>query len=94
MTNTLLPLANPLVEADQLRTTSSQLDGIPSDLEQSLRFVGARLIQAAGIYLHIPQELLAQAVVIFYRFYVGAEGGSFFVDGVQVRTAAAEFADR
>ena len=80
----LSSLSNPLVTPDQLSSTSSQLDGVPPDLEASLRFAGAQLTQAAGILLQLPQELIAQAIVIFYRFYTGPEGGSFRINAVKV----------
>jgi hypothetical protein len=70
------PLANPLATVTQLETSGSQLDGIPADLEDSIRFAGARLTQAAGILLRLPQEVIAQAIIIFTRFWVGPEGGS------------------
>ena len=85
----LSSLTNPLVTADQLLHTSSQLDGVPSELEVSLRFFGAQLTQAAGILLRLPQELTAQATVIFYRFFVGSEGGSFKLNAVKVTPLAA-----
>ncbi|THX60335.1 hypothetical protein D6D08_08768 [Aureobasidium pullulans] len=56
--------------------TASQLDRIPGDLEVSIRFEGSRLIQAAGVLLHLPQELIAEAIIIFARFWLGPEGGS------------------
>ena len=77
-------LANPLVTAEQLSTTSSRLDGISADLESSLRYAGAQLTQAAGILLRLPQEIIVQAIVTFYRYYVGAEGGSFRVNPLKV----------
>ncbi|PSN67261.1 hypothetical protein BS50DRAFT_493770 [Corynespora cassiicola Philippines] len=70
------PLANPLATIAQLETSGSRLDGIPPDLENSIRFAGARLTQAAGILLRLPQEVIAQAIVVFLRFWVGPEGGS------------------
>ena len=73
----ILTLSNPLVTPEQLSNSSSQLDGLPADLETSIRYTGALLTQAAGILLRLPQETVAQAVVIFTRFYVGPEGGSF-----------------
>ncbi|KAG8525696.1 uncharacterized protein KY384_000456 [Bacidia gigantensis] len=78
----LTSLTNPLITPDQLTTTSSRLDGIHTSLEASLRLKGAQLTQAAGILLHLPQPLIAQAIVIFYRFYTGSEGGSFFVNSL------------
>ena len=73
----IFALSNPLVTAEQLENTASQSDGVPPDLERSLRYHGALLTQAAGILLKLPQEIVAQAIVIFERFYVGSEGGSF-----------------
>ena len=78
-------LSNPLATISQLSTSSSQLDGVPASLETSLRFAGAQLTQAAGILLRLPQEIIAQAIVIFYRFYLGSEGGSFRINAVKVR---------
>jgi hypothetical protein len=69
-------LANPLASTAQLSSSGSQLDGVPADLEDSIRFAGASLTQAAGILLRLPQEIIAQAVIIFTRFWVGPEGGS------------------
>lgn len=77
-------LANPLSTVEQLSSSGSQLDGIPADLEDSIRFAGARLTQAAGILLRLPQEIIAQAIVIFTRFWVGAEGGSLRLYGAKV----------
>ena len=81
----LYSLSNPLATVEQLSTSSSQLDGVPADLESSLRFAGAQLTQTAGILLRLPQEIIAQAIVIFYRFYVGSEGGSSRINAVNVQ---------
>jgi hypothetical protein len=70
------PLVNPQVTPTQLETSGSQLDGIPRDLEDSVRFAGAQLTQAAGVLLRLPQEVVAQAIIVFMRFWVGSEGGS------------------
>lgn len=80
----LLSLSNPLATVEQLSNSSSQLDGVPSDLESSVRFAGTQLTQAAGILLRLPQEVIAQAIIIFARFYVGPEGGSFLINAAQV----------
>ena len=81
----LSSLSNSLATVDQLSNSSSQLDGVPADLESSLRFTGAQLTQAAGILLRLPQEIIAQAIVLFQRFYIGSEGGSFRINAVKVR---------
>jgi hypothetical protein len=79
------PLANPLATVAQLEESGSRLDGVPADLENSIRFAGARLTQAAGILLRLPQEVIAQAVVVFMRFWIGSEGGSLVELGAKVR---------
>ncbi|KAJ4305446.1 hypothetical protein N0V90_000977 [Kalmusia sp. IMI 367209] len=82
------PLANPLATVAQLETSGSQLDGIPPNLENSARFAGAQLTQAAGVLLRLPQEVIAQALVVFMRFWTGPEGGSLAEFGVQQVSAA------
>ncbi|KAF2267901.1 cyclin-like protein [Lojkania enalia] len=77
------PLANPLATVAQLESSSSQLNGIPLDLEDSIRFAGARLTQAAGVLLRLPQEVIAHAIVIFTRFWAGSEGGSLLEYGAE-----------
>ena len=80
----LASLSNPLITVEQLSSSSSQLDGVSSEIESSVRLAGALLTQAAGILLRLPQQLIAQAIVIFTRFYVGPEGGSFLFNAAQV----------
>jgi len=77
-------LANPLATPDQFSSSGSELDGIPKDLETSLIFGGARLSQIAGTLLRLPQDIVAQAIVIFTRFWSGAEGGSLREYAVKV----------
>lgn len=69
-------LANPLVTSTQLQTSASRLDGVPGDVENSVRYEASRLIQVGGILLRLPQEIIAQAIVIFQRFLIGSDGGS------------------
>src|SRR5437762_1127087 len=69
-------LSNPLVTPAQLVNSSSSLDGIPAELETSVLYAGAQLTQAAGVLLRLPQDIIAQAIVIFTRFWIGPEGGS------------------
>ncbi|KAI9851173.1 MAG: hypothetical protein M1838_004282 [Thelocarpon superellum] len=52
------------------------MDAVPADLEISIRFAGSQLTQAAGILLRLPQDIIAQAIVLFTRFWVGPDGGS------------------
>ena len=77
-------LLNPLATPEQLATSGSQLDGVSPDLENSIRYAGARLTQMAGILLRLPQDVIAQAIVIFTRFWVGSEGGSMQQYGATV----------
>lgn len=46
-------LVNPLATADQLAASPSQSDGVPSDMETSLRWAASTLIQSAGILLRL-----------------------------------------
>ncbi len=80
----LLSLSNPLVTIEQLSSSSSQLDGISNQLENSVRLAGAKLTQGAGILLGLPQQVIVQAIVIFTRFYAGPEGGSLLLNSAQV----------
>lgn len=82
-------LTNPLVTSAHLETSASQLDGVPKDLEDSIRYETTRLLQLAGILLKLPQELIAQAVVILSRYWSGPDGGSLLeVDAKDVAAAA------
>ncbi|OJD39767.1 cyclin domain-containing protein [Diplodia corticola] len=82
-------LSNPLATPAQLAQSGSQLDGVPTDLEDSIRFAGQRLTQAAGILLRLPQDIVAQAIVVFTRFWIGSEGGSLKDYGAKDVSAAA-----
>ncbi|PGH28772.1 hypothetical protein GX50_08485 [[Emmonsia] crescens] len=81
-------LSNPLATPAQLETSSSSLDSIPADLEASIRYAAVRLTQAAGVLLHLPQDVIAQAIVMFTRFWVGPEGGSLAVYSAKDISAA------
>ncbi|KAJ5665575.1 uncharacterized protein N7477_008023 [Penicillium maclennaniae] len=84
-TNGLKHLSNALATPDQLSRSSSSIDGVPSDLETSIRCAGAQLTQAAGVLLHLPQDVIAQAIVIFTRFWLGADGGSLRIYSAKAR---------
>ena len=62
-------LWNPLVTAQQLEERASE-NGLSSELQDSIRYYTARLTQAAGILLQLPQATVAQALVTLYRFWV------------------------
>ncbi|KAL9008170.1 MAG: hypothetical protein Q9173_006677 [Seirophora scorigena] len=80
----LVPLSNSLATVEQISTSSSSIDGVPSDLESSIRLAGLEITQAAGILLRLPQDTVAQAMVIFTRFYLGPEGGSYRINSAKV----------
>lgn len=61
-------LWNPLVTVQQLEERLVQNE-LPPELQDSIRYHTARLTQAAGILLQLPQAIVAQAVVILYRFW-------------------------
>ncbi|KAL3463987.1 cyclin-like protein [Aspergillus heterothallicus] len=82
-------LANALATPEQLSSSSSSIDGVPADLETSIRFVGAQLTQAAGILLRLSQDIIAQAIVTFTRFWLGPEGGSLRIYSAKDVSAAA-----
>ena len=77
-------LSNPLATIEQLSSSASQFDGISPELERSVRFAGVQLTEAAGILLRLPQEIIAQAIIVFSRFYIGPEGGSLVVNSAKV----------
>ncbi|KAF8543217.1 cyclin-like protein [Trichophaea hybrida] len=70
-------LSNPLATAEQLAISPSQSDGLPADLEVSLRWAGSTLIQSAGILLRRPQPTIATAIILLQRFYLLASLRSF-----------------
>ncbi|KAJ5906804.1 uncharacterized protein N7473_003720 [Penicillium subrubescens] len=88
-TNTgLKHLSNALATPDQLSNSSSSIDGVPTDLETSIRCAGAQLTQAAGVLLHLSQDIIAQAIVIFTRFWLGVDGGSLRIYSAKDVSAA------
>lgn len=84
-TTGLKHLSNALATPDQLSNSSSSLDGVPSDLETSVRCAGAQLTQSAGVLLRLSQDVIAQAIVTFTRFWLGADGGSLRIYSVKVK---------
>lgn len=77
-------LSNALATPEQLSSSSSSIDGVTPDLEASLRFAGAQLTHAAGILLRLSQDIIAQAIVTYTRFWIGPEGGSMRIYSVKV----------
>ena len=82
---------NVLATVQQLQVSGSQLDGIPKDLEISIIFAGAWLTQCAGVLLRLPQNIVAQAIILFTRFWVGPEGGSIAEFGAKVSGGGPRF---
>ena len=80
----LSALVNPLATNEQLQISSSQLDGVPVELENSVRFAACRLIQAAGVLLGLSQDIIVRATVLFSRFWIGSEGGSLKIHNAVV----------
>ncbi|ESZ97433.1 hypothetical protein SBOR_2122 [Sclerotinia borealis F-4128] len=62
-------LYNPLATAQQLYQHTSN-NRLPAELQDSIRFYTARVTQAAGILLRLPQDITAQANVLLYRFWL------------------------
>ncbi|KAL4870349.1 hypothetical protein BDV12DRAFT_60649 [Aspergillus spectabilis] len=82
-------LSNALATSEQLTGSSSAIDGVPPDLETSIRFAGTQLIQSAGVLLRLSQDIIAQTIVTFTRFWLGAEGGSLRIYSAKDVSAAA-----
>ncbi|KAJ5775400.1 uncharacterized protein N7511_000411 [Penicillium nucicola] len=82
-------LSNALATPDQLSNSSSSIDGVSAGLESSVLCAGAQLTQAAGVLLHLSQDIISQAVVLFTRFWLGADGGSLRIYAVKDVSAAA-----
>ncbi len=62
-------LTNPLATTSQLYA-QTQSPALPQELQDSIRFYTARLTQAAGILLRLPQDITAQANVLLFRYWV------------------------
>lgn len=80
----LTHLSNPLAVPEQLAESASYWDVVDRDLERSIQVAGAQLTQAAGILLRLSQDIIAQAIVIFTRYWIGNNGGSMRSDSVKV----------
>jgi hypothetical protein len=69
-TKTMSHLSNPLATAGQLYQRVST-HSLPIELQDSVRYYTARLTQAAGILLRLPQSITAQANVLLFRYWLG-----------------------
>ncbi|PBP19951.1 hypothetical protein BUE80_DR009229 [Diplocarpon rosae] len=63
-------LSNPLATPNQLHTLTTLNHPLPPELQDSIRFHTARLTQAAGLLLRLPQNITAQANVLLFRFWI------------------------
>ncbi|KAH7386555.1 cyclin-like protein, partial [Cadophora sp. MPI-SDFR-AT-0126] len=61
-------LINPLATTAQLISNPSS--HLPTEIQDSIRFYTARLTQAAGILLRLPQDITAQANVLLFRYWL------------------------
>jgi len=68
-TSKMSHLSNPLATPSQLYRVSS-FNALPVELQDSIRFYTARLTQAAGILLRLPQDITAQANVLLFRYWL------------------------
>ncbi|KAJ5238915.1 hypothetical protein N7468_003534 [Penicillium chermesinum] len=89
MESGLKHLSNALATPNQLSNSSSSIDGVPPELETSIRCAGAQLTQAAGVLLGLSQDIIAQAIVLFTRFWLGADGGSLRIYAAKDVSASA-----
>lgn len=69
-TSKLGHLSNAIVTLGQLSHLQDGSSLYWTDDAQSIRFVQAELTQAAGVLLRLPQEVIANAIVILQRFWI------------------------
>ncbi|KIN07768.1 hypothetical protein OIDMADRAFT_151590 [Oidiodendron maius Zn] len=62
-------LSNPLATAEQLHQRAL-VNSLPAEIQDSIRYYTARLTQAAGILLRLPQDITAQANILLYRYWL------------------------
>ena len=63
-------LCNALVTSEQLSRLQDGASLYSSSDAQSIRFVQGQLTQAAGVLLRLPQEVIANALVVLQRFWL------------------------
>ena len=68
--SSLAPLTNPLVSPAQLLALKQNDESNDPGTADSIRFAQVQLAQSAGILLRLPQEVIAQAIVLLQRFCV------------------------
>ncbi|ADV22622.1 cyclin-dependent protein kinase regulator [Cryptococcus gattii E566] len=75
---------HPLATLEQIVSTPSAADGIPSDVENDLRIAGCMLIQEAGVMLKLPQSTMGTAQVLLHRFYYVSSMCSFGINDISI----------
>ncbi|KIR99646.1 cyclin-dependent protein kinase regulator [Cryptococcus deuterogattii 2001/935-1] len=75
---------HPLATLEQIVSTPSAADGIPSDVENDLRIAGCMLIQEAGVMLKLPQNTMGTAQVLLHRFYYVSSMCSFGINDISI----------
>jgi hypothetical protein len=63
-------LSNALVTSEQLSRLHDGTSLYRTEDAQSIRFVQGELTQAAGVLLRLPQEVIANTIVILQRFWI------------------------
>lgn len=63
-------LSNALVSSEQLSRLQDGQSSYWTEDAQSIRFVQGELTQAAGVLLRLPQEVVANALVVLQRFWI------------------------
>ncbi|PNS20768.1 Cyclin-L2 [Sphaceloma murrayae] len=81
-------LANPLATPEQLSQSASHLDGVPHDLEQSIRYQASCMLQAVGILLRLPQQTIAETIdVAAAALYLVTKPGPYPLSPKQILNA-------
>ncbi|KAE8542624.1 hypothetical protein D1P53_001405 [Cryptococcus gattii VGV] len=75
---------HPLATLEQIVSTPSAADGVPSDVENDLRIAGCMLIQEAGVMLKLPQSTMGTAQVLLHRFYYVSSMCSFGINDISI----------
>ena len=63
-------LTNPLVSPSQLLALKQYDEDNYPGTADCIRFAQVQLVQSAGVLLRLPQEVIAQAIVLLQRFFI------------------------
>ena len=72
----VLTLENLVIPDERLLATPSSKDGMPHDLEVSLRIIGCEYIQSAGLLLRLPQVSTVLKNLCYYLCSLVCHGHS------------------